>query len=235
MDYFKKIILNVPHSSISNYYDGWTNKLHFFNVVKRYTDWHTDLVYSSTTPNVIMHQFPYSKFYVDVDKRPDDETEMFGEGILYTDFLTFNRQLDDATKHHLTGIYHQYMDELSADLDYGSLLITCKAFNPAYDKKYDVLIGFNENDGSQPSSDTLKEIACIFKDNGYRVEFKRSLPVITPKFPIFYRAMRISINKLTYLDDLSLSLNKKFIKIHDCLNMCYKYLLGTDLRAYNRA
>ena len=225
MDSYKNIVLNVPHSSIANYNEGWTGKMSFFKLAKKNTDWHTDLIFSSRNPNVKMHKFPYSRFYVDVDKTLNDNTEMFGEGILYTDYFGFKRRLNSNDKEQLMGVYDKYMDELSADLDVDSLLITCESFSSTKDRRYDVAISINEDDGSKPSDDTLNEIAYLFHDNGYRVEFIKPSAVITPKHPIFYRSIRISVNKRTYLNENTLLMTDSFKRISTCINRCYGNLL----------
>lgn len=226
MFYFKSIVLNVPHSSIENYNEGWTGKSFFFNMAKGNTDWHTDLVFSSRNPNVKMHRFPYSRFHVDVDRNLDEESEWCGGSVLYADFYGFKRHLTDDEKERLMGLYHNYMDELSADLNYSSLLITCKAFSTSRIRPYDVAIGFNEDDGSKPSDDTLNQIAHVFQDCGYWVEYDRLSSLITPTQPVFYRSISISINKRKYMDEKTLLLNQdECTKMNGCINKCYDLLL----------
>lgn len=224
MEYFNNIILNVPHSSIGNYNEGWTGKMHLFNLVKKNTDWHADLIFGSRNPHVIMHKFPYSPLYIDVDW--PTETDQNGKGILYTNFFGHKRRLEPLERDYLMGIYGDYMDIVRHDLTDNSLLITCETFTPSRQRPYDVGISFNDYDGSRPSIDTLEGIAETFRKQGYRAELVQPTPVITPKWPVVsYRSIRISVSKRKYLNENTLQFTEGFKQVYTTINRVYGNLL----------
>ncbi len=225
MEYFKNIILNVPHSSIANYNEGWTGKMNLFNLAKKNTDWHADLIFNSRNPRVIMHKFPFSQLYIDVDW--PTETDQFGKGILYTYYFGHNRHLQPIERDYLMGIYGDYMDDICRDLTDDSLLITCETFTPSRHRPYDVGISFNDYDGSRPSFDTLDCIAETFRNHGYRTDLVQSTPVITPKCPASYRSIRISVSKRKYMDANTLLLTDGFKQVYTTINEVYGNLLRT--------
>lgn len=230
MEKFKKIILNIPHSSIVNYDYGWNGRQNFFNETKDLVDWHTDIIFNCNSDLemkklVVPIVFPYSRFYIDFERLVNDPMESIGQGILYTEYKGHKRTIDVFTKEYLLSLYEAHRKRFDAELLNGTILVDCHSFSDD-GSGIDVCIGFNE-DESKPTNETIEAIEKCFTEKGYVVALNKPFSnSITPKSPIDYKSVMIEINKKTYMDEKTLLLhNDNYKKIEYCINKVYKALL----------
>lgn len=218
------IVLNVPHSSIEKWNEGWNGVYALWRHVKEMTDWHTDLLFCSEMAK--MHRFPFSRFHVDVERLINDDLEKEGQGILYTKYGGLRRELTETDRHNLMLLRESYMRELEQDLKEGTILIDCHSFPSHISNDVDVNIGFN-NDWSKPPVDVLNGISEIFSRVGYKVEWNKPYSnSITPSFGNYHSIM-IELNKKTYMDEDTLMPYADLYKgIGRCINNTYDFLLG---------
>ena len=226
---FKKIILSVPHSSIENYYDGWSGGITLFDDVKQLTDWHTDFIFSSANKNVIMHRFPYSRFYIDVERLENDALEKNGTGIIYSKINGHVRSVSDDKKEELLNARKKYLDNIAKELTEDTILIDCHSFSSNISPDVDVCIGFND-DESCPDDETIDAVTECFTRRGYSVSLNQPYSnSLTPKTPINYKSIMLEINKSTYMDEDTLLLNRDiYKKIMRCIDDAYKVLLKDE-------
>ena len=225
MERFEKIVLNIPHASLQNYHKGWSGSATFFNDIKDLTDWHTDIIFETDKATVFI--FPYSRFYVDVERLPDDPLEKDGQGILYTKYKGHTRMFDKGEKAYLTSLYTNYRSEIARELDEHTILIDCHSFSDDTAHDIDVCIGYND-DESKPDDETIGMIVGEFAEKGYtagiNVPYSNS---ITPKERLNYKSVMIELNKRIYMDETTLLLNHdNYKKVMYCLDKIYDKLLG---------
>lgn len=123
MDY-DKIVLNVPHSSLLGLYDpeysGWKeNPVFECDCVLKWTDWATDRIFApnhNLKVNVDMHIFQLSRFIIDAERLEHDPLDAKGQGIIYTDFDGFHREVSPDKKEFLMSIYHNYIRGVKENL-----------------------------------------------------------------------------------------------------------------------
>jgi len=222
---FNNIVLNVPHSSIEGYSEGWLGKVHLFPIVKRWTDWHTDVLFSS--PNAVMVRYGKSRFFCDVERLQNDPLEKVGQGIYYTKFEGFTREFTQSLYDSVMHDYFEHRRALSECIKSdNTLLIDCHSF-PSDLSDIDICIGFND-DGSKPSDDVIDFICSTFKDNGFSVGVNTPYAnSITPHSDFDYKSIMIEVNKKVYLDETTLLLKPIcFDKLKHLLNDMYLSLLG---------
>ena len=208
---YRRIVINEPHASIEGLYDEhlgfWDIDEEFFNdVVLKWTDWHTDyLFHGNRIDGVRTVRFPYSRFIVDAERLWDDPLEREGQGILYTRFGRYVRNIPDENRSNLLGLWHQHQAKLRKNLCPDALLLDCHSF-PSVMGDVDICIGYNE-DWSKPAKDTLEFAANLFEENGYKVGFNEPFSNSeTPDCPFRYQSMMLEINKRVYMSEDSLHL-----------------------------
>ncbi len=235
MEKFNNIVLSVPHSSIERYSEDWDGKALLFPVVKRWTDWHTDLLFgcSGDTQKVNMARFPYSRFYCDAERLKNDPLEAKGQGIVYTDFEGFKRALSDEKFQQRMFMWAAHQGSvvryLKNDTE-NSVVIDCHSF-PSDLADVDICIGFND-DWSKPEGHTIDDIVTLFSSNGYKVGVNYPYSnSITPDAGFKYKSFMIEVNKRCYMYEDTLELNMiLFPKITKVIRKLYLSLLTGKLK-----
>ena len=206
---YKRIVINEPHASIEGLYDEhlgfWDIDEEFFNdVVLKWTDWHTDyLFHGNRIDGVRTVRFPYSRFIVDAERLWDDPLEREGQGILYTRFGRYVRNIPDENRSNLLGLWHQHQAKLRKKLCPDALLLDCHSF-PSELSDVDICIGYNE-DWSKPHRDVIECAVNLFEDHGYKVGVNEPYSNSeTPDCPFQYQSMMLEVNKKAYMDEQSL-------------------------------
>lgn len=220
------ITLNIPHSSINGFSDGWSSYSTLFKDVKRLTDWHTDVLFKpESCIGAIPIVFPYSRFKVDVERLVNDPLESSGQGILYTSSPSgCERTLTDAQRKQLMELYDLHHDLISRSVEDGSMLIDCHSFSNSTCDTIDVCIGYNE-DETKPTQEIIDMVIDEFSRyvNRSRIAinkpFSNSIVAHNGKK---HMSMMIELNKSLYMDENTLELNQSWYKYNSVLNSIYK-------------
>ena len=170
--------------------------------IVRWTDWYTDWIFCQATSSddrIIPVQFPFSRFFCDVERLEKDPLESIGQGIIYTDFEACHRKIEENDRRNLLGeFYYPFIDRLRTYLRPSAFLLDCHSFPPDL-SDIDVCIGFND-DWSRPEDEILFQTEAVFKSFGFMTglnyPYSNSL---SPKMPFAYQSMMIELNKKTYL------------------------------------
>ena len=231
MDY-DKIILNVPHSSLFGLYDseysGWKENPAFeCDCVIKWTDWATDNIFApnhNLKVNVDMHIFQLSRFIIDAERLEHDPLEAKGQGIIYTDFGGFHREVSSEKKEFLMNIYHDYIRGIKECLTKENILIDCHSFPPEL-SDVDVCIGFND-DWSKPEQETINMIASKFIDAGYEVGINEPYSnSLSPACTFPYHSIMIEVNKRIYMNTETFQLLPEAERFTRTVNDIYATLL----------
>lgn len=209
----RKIVLNIPHSSINGIFDHeigkWPHNVHFYNeCVRFHTDWYTDLLFATHNPNVETFVFPYSRFVCDVERLDDDPLEKIGQGVLYTKFNGYERgKLSENTQNYLFTQRSEYYCKLIRELgEDNCMLIDCHSFSNEIAPNIDICIGYN--DDWSYDKEVVDIIANEFKASGYKVAFNKPYSnSLTPATLLRYASVMIEVNKRIYMDESTLLLN----------------------------
>lgn len=229
MEKFSKIVLNVPHASTARAFDDWSGAFYMAPTVNKWTDWFTDLLFNSD--DVDMVRFPYSRFFCDVERLVDDPLEDKGQGIVYTNFNEFEKDLTPEVKEEAMMMYHQYIEKVSGEIEDGTLLIDCHSFPASlvYGREpVDICIGYNE-DWSKPERETIDFICGFLTAAGYKV--KENYPYSNSLTPLdkdycHYKSIMIEVNKKVYMDEESIILKRAdAIRLSNVLSNLYLSLL----------
>jgi N-formylglutamate amidohydrolase len=235
MHHFNKIVLNVPHSSIEGLTDpqlsSWNLSPAFYNeCILRWTDWYTDYIFACPNDKRIeMVRFPLSRFIVDAERLWNDPMEDIGQGIVYTDFENYHRQISDSHKvEELCNYWIKHQQNLANHLSDDSLLLDCHSF-PEHLSNIDICIGYNE-DWSRPDDETISLISQIFSHEGYNVGINKPYSnSMTPYAPFQYKSVMIELNKRTYMKEDSLLLDEtKSMKLKEYINNVYQGLMQQE-------
>ena len=224
--WYDNIVLNIPHSSI----DGlaitkWNNKAALLSEVRRWTDWYTDIVFVPDMRNGIKTVVAdYSRFVVDVERLPNDPMEKIGQGILYTDFNSMHRAIEQEEEQSMIAYYMGYIKTLKEMLNEHSLLIDCHSF-PSDLSESDICIGFND-DWSRPSDFIIDLVVEYFKKVGYKVSINSPYSnAIAPETNFTYSSIMIEVNKRVYLNEQTLEFTDNAQKLQEQLSKLYSILL----------
>lgn len=226
------IILNVPHSAPCTDFSAWSDPEAVQREHDKWTDWHTDTIFSDHAGRVTMHRAADSRYVVDMERLPDDPMEAQGQGIIYTaskDGIA-TREVKLTEIHTLMNRYwdyHMQLARLTAAKD--SILIDCHSFPSDYaeagnavGESVDVCIGVND-DRSRPSDEIISRVKGIFESAGYKVgvnvPFSNSV-VGCPDTPSFM----IELNKKIYLNEKTHELLPWAYKVNQVINQVYNYL-----------
>ena len=229
---YNKIILNIPHSSIVGVHDkqycGWKENERFKkDCVLKWTDWDTNVIFAPKghlEKSFEMHVFPLSRFIIDAERLIDDPLEAKGQGILYTDFDGFHREISPKVRDYLLNIYYGYIQQIRNSVTESSLLVDCHSF-PADLSDIDVCIGFNE-DWSKPKQQTIDMIVKIFKKTGYKVGINNPYSnSLSPICGFTYHSLMIEVNKRIYFDSEKLQLLPEAQLFTETINNVYTSLL----------
>jgi len=210
----RNIVLNIPHSSINGVYDKnfgkWQCNPYFMDdCLKKWTDWYTDMLFNplSRKENVETIVFPYSRFVCDVEKLKNDPLENIGQGIIYTEFDGYKRNLTEEQKKNIMELWEEHQANLQTAIkDENTVLIDCHSF-PSYLANNDICIGYNE-DWSY-NKKLVDGIVKKFKKQGYSVE--ENIPYsnsITPEKNFSYCSVMIEVNKRIYMNENLMVLEK---------------------------
>lgn len=223
----RNIVLNIPHSSVSIPKNTWVGDIS--KHVAEWTDLHTDKLFSGdSVDNVYKAVFPYSRFFVDVERLIDDPMEKYGQGIFYTLFKDCKRVEDNELKAYCYEIRQQYLNFLSALLTDGSILIDCHSFPTKVAEDIDINIGFND-DWSKPDGDTLKFVIDYFSGFGYNVGVNSPYSNSITPFVGNYTSFMIEVNKKLYLRENG-DMKPDAYKLNAKLKYLYKTLLNNDAK-----
>lgn len=216
-----RIVLNIPHSSSAfpdlSEFEKWSDSEMLEIYMHAWTDWHTCELFSR--PGLTSVVYPYSRFYMDVERLWDDPLEKIEQGVVYTDFHGIRRRVNklDYEKE-----YMEHMEKYrSAGLGENCVLVDCHSFPSSVAENVDICIGFN-NDGSFDKN--IVDCVCkTFEKSGYRVSmnfpYSNSL---TPLNPIDYKSIMIEVNKKLYMDEDTLEKTDGYMKLYKVIDLAYK-------------
>ena len=228
MKTYNKILAHIPHSSIQNYSYGWLSSAHMFETVKYKTDWHTDIMFGRKSQNVDTMIFPYSRFYVDVERLENDPLEAEGQGKIYKRFNDFRRDLlTEEDIKMLNGVYSDWRSKCDERIVDNTLVIDCHSFSNDIAPDVDICIGYND-DESKPDDEVIDVIADEFSSMGYRrIAFNKPYSN-SIKFSHPHRSVMIELNKSIYMDEKTLLMNMSFYRVANAISGIYDRLIGTD-------
>ena len=205
------IVLNIPHSSVNGLFDRdigkWQRNALFINdCVNKWTDWYTDMLFSTDNPHVNQVVFPYSRFVCDAERLVEDPFEEIGQGIIYTYYEDYKRgYLSDKGRETLMNLWRKHQSRLVDSMDgKGSVIIDCHSF-PSKLGDCDICIGHN-NDWSYDER-LVSMVVDEFMKNGYTVKVNEPYGnSITPKANFQYKSLMIEVNKRVYMNEKEMSL-----------------------------
>jgi len=197
------IVLNIPHSSTrfpsQKDADAWPPAIR--RQIDRWTDWYTDDIFVVDDPRVLPIIFPYSRFYCDAERLPDDPLEVVGQGIFYKRYEGLTRLWTEKDRKCAMSQYQLHMERLAeAITSPNTFLIDCHSF-PEDLSDVDICIGIN-NDWSLPTEAMIDFIMRHFRHAGYQTEINTPYSnSITPSKSFCYKSLMIEVNKRVYLTD----------------------------------
>ena len=231
MERIERVVLHIPHSSpvFPMGYGRWSQGIEEHNV--RWTDWYTDWIFcqaASGDDRIIPVQFPFSRFFCDVERLEQDLLESFGQGIIYTDYDECHRRIEDNERRYLLDeFYYPFMERLRAYLCPSSFLLDCHSF-PSDLSDIDVCIGYND-DWSRPEDEILFQTEAVFKDLGFKTGLNHPYSnSLSPKMPFAYQSMMIELNKKTYLNDVGELDCDKMERVLIAIRNVYALILGRN-------
>lgn len=231
-----KILLHIPHSSNNGVFDKkvgkWSMHYDFINnVVNRWTDWHTDVLFQTERKEVEEFVFNLSRFVCDVERLDNDPLEAIGQGSLYTTHSGFNRGiLSENAKAYLLEQRRLFKKNLKSQVADNTLIIDCHSFPCDVDPTCDICIGYN--DDVTYSAEIVETIKQTFEAFGYCVKlnalYSNSITIDTD---VDYKSVMIEVNKRVYMNEGRLMLNtnpRQWMRWYGCIEQMYMLLLGKD-------
>ena len=211
---YKKIVLNIPHSSLNNISDAkWSDWVTMVKQILKWTDLYTDSLFApdgqmfDLDRQFEIHKFNHNRFYIDAERLVDDEMEKIGQGIIYTCFEGHNRIVTEEEKEKLID----------------TLLIDCHSFPNEKSPDTDFCIGYNE-DWSKPCSKVIKGIRNILENNGFRVGINEPYSnSLTPIPTNNYHSLMIEVNKKLYMSEITKEMSPESYKINKLINEIYAF------------
>lgn len=224
---YNKIVLNVPHSSLERCYEGWMGSLNMFPLIKKWTDWHTDILFNEE--RVTMIRFPFSRFFCDVERIVNDPLEKEGKGIIYYKYDGFTRNVTENLKLDVLRWYEIHRRLLSNAIEDNTIILDCHSFPPKENDLIDICVGYND-DETKPSDEVIDAVCTIFEKEGYLVSINSPYSnSITPKSDKKYHSLMIEVNKSVYMDEDTLKpFPDHFFHLKRTINKVYDYLLGKE-------
>ena len=196
---FDRIVLNIPHSSPVFPFGKECWDVGIDVSIERWTDWNTDDLFNLNHPCILPVIYPYSRFFCDVERLPNDPLEQEGQGIVYKSFEGFQRKLSRRDVEAIMATYDKHIAYLrQAIIGERSLLLDCHSF-PSDLSEIEICIGFNE-DWSKPIDTVIEQTVSHFAKEGYRVGI--NLPYsnsISPLCSTVYSSLMIEVNKNVYM------------------------------------
>lgn len=228
MKKYKRIVLHIPHSSDRLPKDCvWSGDVR--KVLDRWTDWHTDTLFSSSREDVESFIYSWSRLYCDIERLIDDPMENIGQGIAYRLIDGCIRELNEDELH---GIYQSYNQARQTFYDMAktpeTLIIDCHSFPSYLAPEIDICIGFNEDD-TKPSQETIDLIVNHFRMAGYSVSvnypYSNSVCASMDPEKIRVKTIMIEVNKSVYLQSDEITPGKGFDKVNALISYLYDKLL----------
>ena len=180
----------------------------------------------NSTPNLKVVRFPYSRFVVDAERLWNDPMEEIGQGIVYSDFAGFHRDVPADRKKILLGMWRQHQNRLKRALSSDSILIDCHSFPSDMGDVY-ICEGFNE-DWSYPGDNVVDLFCHLYERQGYKVGVNNPYSnSMSPQCNFQYPSIMIEVNKRAYLHEDSMRLRTDFksLKISTIMEKVYRKLL----------
>ena len=171
---YTNIILAVPHAVGDPLDCDWREDAKVAASARRWTDWHTDKLFSVKDGRIVVVKGRLSRFDCD-DERLEHENDRLCryalEGGIDLDGIgakQWNARLAE---------WFWYRAELMSAAARGEhpLIIDSHSFPSDLAPDVDICIGFNE-DGSKPSEETLAVVTRAFEAAGYKVACNNPLP-----------------------------------------------------------
>ena len=125
MKSIKRIVLNIPHCSTKTVLEEW-DSTEIIDEVFKWTDLFTDFLFepSLLSPNhdIVSVKGTVSRFTCDFERLVNDPLNTIGQGIIYTQFGNFKRNISEQRKQEIMDtIYYPYIDQLKSKLTDKSL------------------------------------------------------------------------------------------------------------------
>jgi N-formylglutamate amidohydrolase len=225
---YNKIILHIPHSSDRLPEDCvWSGEIR--KVLNRWTDWHTDTLFGSESPEVISFVFPWSRLYCDIERLYEDPMERIGQGIAYRSIDGCCRELSEEETRQILQTYAEAREAFyNMANEPGTLIIDCHSFPADLAPETDICIGFNEDD-TRPQQEVIDMIAGHFREAGYSVginePYSNSVCASMDPNKARTKTIMIEINKAVYLDADGITPGKDFDKLKSLIDELYGKLL----------
>lgn len=210
--------LNIPENSILTHSSVLTR-----DIIVKYTDLFTDLLFNTKNTHIERKVFPYNRFFCDVERLKSDPLEEVGNGIFYTHipvtgeiirtsgdgFVKFKYEKDCVIKlwENWQQTLKQSMMEQVRNKRF-SYMIDCHSFSAFQaqlpeEELPDICVGYNNNTTQRLIDMTVS----FFESKGYKVAenhpFSNSMTVDFTTLPhenIWCDAIMIEVNKRVYLD-----------------------------------
>lgn len=228
METFKKIVLNIPHSSTEKGTMFWENEERIVSKINRWTDYKTDILFSpcdSVKENVSEVIFKYSRFYVDVERLINDPLEEIGLGRIYEKFEDVNRTLIPIDERGMMLLhYERHIFNLTKEINDNTLVVDCHSF-PSDLADIDICLGYND-DWSKPSDEFIEKVKGIFEDYGYKVGINEPYSNAITPCSGDYKSLMIEVNKRCYLNEDTNELKGDFYKVGNLINKVYRLALN---------
>lgn len=237
---YKKIVLNIPHSSLNNISDAkWSDWATMISHILKWTDLYTDNLFApdermfDLNRQFEIHKFNHNRFYIDAERLVNDDMEKIGQGIIYTYFEGHKRIVLEEEKEKLMSIYYKYLDSFRETLtisDNDTLLIDCHSFPNEKSPGIDFCIGYNE-DWSKPCSGIIRGIRNILENEGFRVGINEPYSnSLTPVPTNNYHSLMIEVNKRLYMSESTKEMYPESYKINKLINEIYAFCICQDIR-----
>ena len=158
---YKKIVLNIPHSSDNLYINTWDGDIQ--SEVSKWTDTFTDILFAPNGNDLVKPVvFPVSRFFCDVERLISDPLEARGEGIFYTDFNGCKRKRTHSLFSVAMQMWYKHQENLADEMCQDCVIIDCHSFPNEVAPDVDICIGFNE-DWSSPKALYIEKICQFFE------------------------------------------------------------------------
>lgn len=224
------MLLHIPHSSTTF---PTTASVEVPEAeLNLHTDWFTDELFDGHVKFV----YPFSRFYCDVERLPNDPLEAVGRGIAYTKLSdgTEYRSISEAQAEEFAEMHREWHLHMKREAEKQSsmldsvIVVDCHSYSAAQVNMdeadlADVCIGFNYDHSQLPMS-VIAGLSEVFRDAGYSVAF--NVPYggavkVSEVSNVF--SVMIEVNKRTYLAS-DFSKSDGFEKMKATIAVALKYL-----------
>lgn len=202
------MLLHIPHSSTWIPMDYPMLPVAHLN---QHTDWFTDELFAH--PKAESFVFPYSRFYADMERLPNDPLETKGMGIFYTKtpWEVNYRSLSNPETVDVYALYQRWHTELAQCVEKTictkgyAVLVDCHSFSQMQvDLPESELPDFNIGSNELTTSDALIDlIQSHLAQAGYSVaiNFPYAYSVEPSKDAKHFETVMIEVNKRCYLSN----------------------------------